>query len=655
MDIDPGGHPRPILRRSRWMSLDGAWELGFGEPRFDRTIEVPFAYQWAASGIGLPDEHVAVLWYRRCFTPPARAAGERLLIHFGAVDFAATVFVDGVEVGSHRGGHTSFTVDASAALDDGGGEAADEVELVVRVLDEARVDQVRGKQTATFPYLVHYTPTSGIWRSVWCEVAGAAWIRDLTIQAWPVRELSGMVDEDGTELLARYAVDVDVAGDVPDGAVLRIDGSAVGDDGADGLGGVVMHQLRQEVSRGVELRGGTNLARRWSPADPHLYPLTVSIVAADGSVIDSVHSYVAVRSIEVDGDRWLLNGEPIRQRLLLDQGYWPDTGMTPPTVEAIRADIDAVLAAGFTGVRRHQTTADPRWLHEADRRGLLVWAEMPSPFWRGWVRGDLRTDFCSEWEEVVRQHRNHPSVVAWVPFNESWGIQGVHDDAELQALVRSVVADTRRLDGPESFPPSWGPGPRRVVVDNSGWCHVDTDVVDVHDYDQDPERLAARWTGLADRGWDRGDFDMAGDAGTGFDLATYVRHLGAAEGERIPEDELVAMLPVTDVWAAGCEPDPGRRFPLVLSEIGGVGFDVDGSDVADRFDYAGAASADDLLARFAALVGAVESIPGLAGWCWTQLADVEQEINGLLTADRRPKVSLHRLRAVLDAAPWGRG
>ena len=236
--------------------------------------------------------------------------------------------------------------------------------------------------------------------------------------------------------------------------------------------------------------------------------------------------------------------------------------------------------------------------------------------------------------------RNHPSVICWVPFNESWGVQGICDSHDHQDLVRSVVETTRTLD------------PTRPVVDNSGWCHVDTDVVDVHDYDQDPERLRSRWTGLSARGWDRGRFDFAGDAGTNFDLPTYLRHVGIDDPSDADPDELRAHLPVVDVWASGCAPPAGVRLPLVLSEFGGVGLVEAAGDTTDRFDYAAAADPADLLERFRAQVEAVESIPDLSGWCWTQLSDVEQEINGLLTADRRPKIEPALLRAVLDGAPW---
>ncbi len=600
-DVPRLEHPRPDRRRDRWMTLNGTWELGFDEPTFDREIVVPFALQAPASGIGTSDVH-ETLWYRRRFTPPPIAPGERLLVHLGAVDFEATVWVDGAEVGTHRGGHTSFSCDVTDALTPG----ADDHELVVRAVDEYRPDQLRGKQTATFPYLVHYTPTSGIWQPVWLEVTGTAWIDELCVVA----------DADGS-----LTVTAEVRGD--GAAALRltvdVDGSPVVLEGAESVDGRVS---------GV---------RPWSPSDPALYGLRAELLDDAGAVLDIVHGHVGFRTVAVDGDRWLLNGAPLFQRLVLDQGMWPESLLTPPSEEAILADLHFLRDAGFDGVRKHQKIEDPRFLWHADRLGVLVWEELPSPFGLARVEGRLADDLSAEWAEAIRRDRSHPCVVAWVPFNESWGIQGVHSRPEHQATVRRVVAETRALD------------PTRPVVDNSGWGHVDTDVVDVHDYDQEPDSLARRWTDIEARGWERGGIDLEAES-SGFDLARWLAFVQVADGSRVDPQLLAEMLPDPRVWADGCTPPVGTAGPLVLSEIGGVGLDVDGV-AAERFDYAGAADGDDLLQRFAALVRAVESVPEVRGWCWTQLADVEQEINGLLTADRRPKVDPARLRAALGDRP----
>jgi hypothetical protein len=616
-DRDLPRHPRPDRRRARWRSLDGPWACALGDltladvpvdqVTFDRRIVVPFAFQAELgdagpvppAGAGDPCE---VVWYRRRFTPPERAEGERVLLHLGAVDFEATVWVDGALVGSHRGGHTPAVFDVAGALRGEGDH-----DLVVRAVDEMRSDQLRGKQTATFPFMVHYTPTSGIWQSVWLEVTGPSWIHELQVVAEASGELTATAQlRGGPASLLRLTIEVG-----GEAVVLEGDG---------------------------RVEGRVDGVRPWSPTDPALYDLRAEVVDDLGAVVDVVHGHVGFRTVTVDGDEWLLNGEPLRQRLLLDQGYWPRSLLTPPSDEAILTDLRFVRDAGFDGVRKHQKIEDPRFLWHADRLGVLVWEELPSPFGLARVEGRLADDAAAEWTEAIERDRSHPCIIAWVPFNESWGIQGVRHRPELQDTVRRFVALTRSLD------------PTRPVVDDSGWGHVDTDVVDVHDYDQDPSRLVARWTGIEARGWDRGGLEI-GDEMPGFDLARWLEFAQVGDPAAVDRRLLAEMVPDPTVWADGCTPPPGTAGPLVLSELGGVGL-ADGAAVDDRFDYVGAADADDLLARFEALVVAAESVPELRGWCWTQLADTEQEVNGLLTADRRPKVDPARIRAVLERLPW---
>ncbi|MCC7075571.1 MAG: hypothetical protein IT198_00450 [Acidimicrobiia bacterium] len=599
-------HPRPDRRRDRWVKLNGPWDFSFGRSDFDLEIVVPFAYQSAAGGIATDAKH-EVLWYRRTFETPRLAPGEHVLIHFGAVDFAAEVWVNDVPVGAHRGGHTPFTCDVTTALVTGSNS------IVVRAVDEFRADQIRGKQTATFPHLVHYTPTSGIWQPVWLEVVGERWIRDIHVTA----------RADGY-LGVRADVSEHAAGDT-----LRVHLARSGED-----------LVTLESDSRVELEGLCDQAslQVWSPSSPALYDLEVELVDRDGTVLDTVRSYAGFRTLETAGGRWLLNGDDFYQRLVLDQGYWPGGLLTPPTDDAMRADIEFVRRAGFDGVRKHQKIEDPRWLYWADALGVVVWEEMPSPFWLGMVRGDLEADLRTEWAEAVRRDRNHPCVVCWVPFNESWGIQGVHDSTDLQALVRSVVDATRALDA------------TRPVCDNSGWCHVSTDVVDVHDYEPDPDVLARRWTDIAEREWDRGPVSLAVDGGEGFDPVTWLRHVGIDDPADLDPEVLRTLIPVMDVWSTGCAPDTGPAL-MFLSEFGGIGLAAEQGpqgDTEDRFTYGTARDADELLARFSALAAAAESVTEFRGWCWTQLADVEQEVNGLLRADHSPKLDPDRIRAVIE-------
>lgn len=599
------GHPRPDRRRRRWQSLDGEWQFALGdgtlEPSaFDRTIIVPFPYQSAASGVGVTAPF-DVVRYRREFTAPQHADDERVLLHFGAVDHSCTVFVDDTLVGEHRGGHVPCTFDITAAL-----EASQATHsIAVRVVDEFRADQLRGKQTASFPFMIHYTPTTGIWQPVWIEVTGTAWIREHHIDA----------RADGS-----VRIDADVAG--ADDAILRAT-ITVGD-----------HSYETEGPTPLELR--CEGIEPWGVRTPHRYAIRIDVLGDGGRVLDTVSGAVGFRTIEIVGDDWFLNGAPFRPRLLLDQGLWPESLLAAPSEQALIDDLQFVVDAGFDGVRKHQKIEDPRFLWHADRLGLVVWDELPSPFGLARFEGELLDDALAEWCAAIRRDRSHPCVVAWVPINESWGVQGLHSRAEQREVVRRFVAATRELDR------------SRPVIDNSGWGHVDTDVVDVHDYDQDPVRLAQRWSGIARRNWDRGREEFDG-AANGFDLARWLE-FALVDLSRAPRDVIAEMIPNTTVWVAGNEP-VGTAPPLVLSEFGGVGLAV-GDGPRERFDYVGAADPDDLLRRFAELVDAAESVAEMRGWCWTQLADTEQEINGLLTADRRSKLAPELLRAVLLAAPW---
>jgi beta-galactosidase/beta-glucuronidase len=611
--------PRPDRRRDHWISLDGAWSFAFDDAEvglargwaerpdaFDRTIVVPFVPQCAASGIGDAGRH-EVLWYGRRFENPG-GPGERLLLHFGAVDHEATVWLNGVEVGAHRGGYTPFGFDVTDRCVPG------ENVLVLRAADRFRPDQIRGKQAPTFPYLISYTAASGLWQPVWLEVTGGAYIADLDLGSDPAT--------------GRIQVAAAIAGAAPAAALevrVRQEGRALAEGAGSPAAPVTVEVPRPSL---------------WSPGAPTLYDVELVLRAPGGEVLDRLRTYTGFRSVEIREGRWLLNGEPLRQRLLLDQGYWPETNLTPPSDAAIRDDLAYVKAAGFNGVRKHQKIEDPRWLAWADRLGVLVWAEMPSPFPLADIEGRLEADFRREWSACLRRDRAHPAVVCWVPFNESWGVLGLHGDARRRRLVADVVAETRRLD------------PTRPVCDNSGWAHVDTDVIDGHDYSQDPDRLRATWAGIASRGYRipaaAPDPETVRAMVENLDLATLAAHLGVADlAEALP-----FLQPDLRLFADGCEPGGGA---VVVSEMGGVGLTLPGdASPPGAFVYHRAGSAEELLDRFRALVAALESAEGVQGWCWTQLADVEQEINGLLTADRRPKLEAARLAAFFAALDAGR-
>ena len=521
-------YPRPSFRRQAWQNLNGEWEFAADEqPRFDRTIVVPFCPESRLSGIGeLPGD---VVWYRRSFDAPA---AERLHLNFGAVDYRATVWVNDIEVARHEGGHTPFSVDVTAAV-----RPRDNV-LVVRAEDPLHDRTIpRGKQYwEEVPEGIFYTPTTGIWQTVWLEPLPARHLPELRLR--PDFD-SGVMTVDG---------DAEVT--------VRLEGNVVGSG-----------------------RGRIALEHRapWHPQTPVLYEVEAKLGE------DRVETYFGLRKVEAkDGQVWL-NGEPFVQRLVLDQGYWPDGLLTAPTDDALRRDIELAQACGFNGARKHQKVEDPRWLYWADRLGFLVWSEMPS-FHRHTADAEHR--LLREWADVVRLHRGHPSVVTWVPANESFGLGDVDTAVRSDFLVRAYRM-THELDG------------SRPVVSNDGWEHALTDLCTIHDYAPAPE------------------------------LGEHFRTLEAALDSR----------------ASGhLAYDPGfsyRGEPVLVTEFGGLR-----TSDASGWGYGEVRDANQLVAAYAGLVrGLMEAAP-VQGFCYTQLTDVEQEQNGLFTFDRSPKVDPARLHTV---------
>ncbi len=584
-------YPRPQMVRDEWLNLNGPWEFefddeavgleqGWHEPdrRLSREILVPFPFEARASGIGDPSVH-KVVWYRREFALPDAWSGRRVRLHFGAVDYEAMVWVNGRLVGTHRGGYTAFSFDITDHLRPGLNV------VTVRAFDDLTPDQPRGKQALTErSHGIWYTRCTGIWQTAWLEPVG-----DVCIEEWQARpdlergeaEISVRTGHAGTFTLHVTAR----SGEEPAGeAVCTVSG---------GRGRV---RLRLDP------------LRPWSPAQPHLYDLTLTLLDS-GRVQDRVRAYLGLREVGVRDGMVTLNGEPCYQKLVLDQSYWPDGVYTAPSDDAIRAEVDWVLRLGFNGVRKHQVSSDPRFLYWADRLGLLVWQDMPGQTLS--VPGSLHVrpagqaeaNLIRELTELIRQGRNHPSIIAWVPFNETWGLYGIAHDPATQAFLRDVVRLVRDLD------------PDRLVVDNDGWEHSeDTDVFAIHDYAPGGEELRAHLEAWCTEGWER-----------------------TAEGYPL------ALI-------------PGARYrgqPLTLSEYGGLAMLPPGEEVpADRWGY-GRLEPDEgaLLARYRGLQEALAAVPRVAGYCYTQLTDVEQEINGLLSFHRRPKVDPAAVKALNDLVP----
>ncbi|WP_326633783.1 hypothetical protein OIE67_49695 [Nonomuraea fuscirosea] len=438
-------YPRPHFDRSHtWSSLNGDWDFRADtEPGWDRTITVPFAWETPASGI---EAHwLPVAWYRRSFTVPAGWAGQRIVLHFGAVHHEATVYVNDVEVASHRGGYTPFEADVTDALDGTGPQ-----QVVVRVsapLDKREI--AHGKQRSIprddFDG-VCFTPSSGIWQSVWMEARPATYLAALRL-----RPAAGL---DAIE------VEAEVAGTARATLVLRLRGTDTS---------VTADVENGQVKAVIPVAG----PRLWSPEDPHLYHVDATLTSADGT--DTVGGYTGLRRIEAIGENLYLNGARLFVRGVLDQGYWPRTGITAPDDAALRRDIELAAAAGYNLVRKHLKLEDPRFVHHADVLGMLVWAE---PAATGRFSADSVAAFEEQVAPMVERDGNSPAIVIWGLYNEEWGLDwDIPGDPAKQRAAAAAYDLLKSIDA------------SRPAVENSGWTHVKTDLLDWHYYDES----AASW------------------------------------------------------------------------------------------------------------------------------------------------------------------
>ena len=546
--------------------------------QWNATILVPFSPETSASGIG-DVSFYRRCWYRRTFEAPRLRHGERLLLHFGAVDWAATVWVNGALSGCHEGGYTPFTIDVTDMLVDG------PQTVVLRADDDpADLAKPRGKQDWKLePHSIWYPRTTGIWQTVWLEKVPSTWIGSLrwtpSLDRWELGFEAWMEGDPRERLWLAVK--------------LRANGQLLADDSYAVVAGEV-HRRIALSDPGIDDFRNELL---WSPEKPNLIEVQIQLWAGRGELLDEVKSYTALRSIALQGNRLVLNGRPYYLRLVLDQGYWPGTGMTAPDDEALRRDVELVKAMGFNGVRKHQKIEDPRFLYWADQLGILVWEEMPSAY-RFTKRSIQRV--TREWMEAVRRDYSHPSIIAWVPFNESWGVPNLPDNMAERNWVRSLYHLTKTLD------------PTRPVIGNDGWESIATDIIGIHDYDGNPERISRRY------------------------------HAEDVLPRLLKQERPGGRLLVLEEHAHG-------ELPVMLTEFGGIS----ASKEKGTWGYSRAENDADLAERYQDLLAVVNTLSLFSGFCYTQFADTYQEANGLLEADRTPKFPLEEMAAATrgEAAP----
>ena len=578
MNIPRAEHPNPQWERETWKNLNGPWEFEFDfgcsaverrlweKKRFDREILVPFCPESRLSGIGYTD-FINGVAYRKNFELSQEELSGRVLLHFGAVDYETSVYVNGTLVGSHKGGYTSFCFDITKHV------APCPNTLFVAVKDDVRSGlQPKGKQAHLYASSgCDYTRTTGIWQTVWLEFVPERHIQSAKYYPDPANgkvTVTGLVQGQGTLQLTALWEDKPVGE-----AALSVEG------------GFFTAQL--DLSE-------THL---WEPGKGGLYTLLLSFCE------DRVKSYFGLRTAKFQGRKFLLNGKSLFQRFVLDQGFYPDGIYTAPTEEDLVKDIQLSFAAGFNGARLHEKVFEARFLYHCDRLGYLVWGEYPN--WGLDHAHPLSTEtYLNQWSEAVERDFNHPAIIGWCPFNETWGYR---EEREKNALLSSLYKLTKRLD------------PTRPCIDSSGNYRILSEVYDIHDYDQDTQSFQARWDGLTDR----------------------IRETGGV----IPaEDPFFNSAPEGPSGRAPFFNQPYDNQPIFVSEYGGIRWP---DDTVEGWGYGNApATPEEFFARYKGLTEALLNNPEIFGFCYTQLYDVEQEVNGLYTYGRAQKFDISLIRKI---------
>lgn len=578
MNIPRAEHLNPQWERDTWKNLNGPWEFEFDfgcsaverrlweKERFDREILVPFCPESRLSGIGYTD-FINGVAYRKNFELSQEELSGRVLLHFGAVDYEASVYVNGTLVGSHKGGYTSFCFDITKHVAPGPNT------LFVAVKDDVRSGlQPKGKQAHLYASSgCDYTRTTGIWQTVWLEFVPERHIQSAKYYPDPANgkvTVTGLIQGQGTLQLTALWEDKPVGE-----AALSVED------------GFFTAQL--DLSE-------THL---WEPGKGGLYTLLLTFGE------DRVKSYFGLRTAKFQGRKFLLNGKSLFQRFVLDQGFYPDGIYTAPTEEDLVKDIQLSFAAGFNGARLHEKVFEARFLYHCDRLGYLVWGEYPN--WGLDHAHPLSTEtYLNQWSEAVERDFNHPAIIGWCPFNETWGYR---EEREKNALLTSLYKLTKRLD------------PTRPCIDSSGNYRVLSEVYDIHDYDQDTQSFQARWDGLTDR----------------------IRETG---GVISAEDPFFNSAPEGPSGRAPFFNQPYDNQPIFVSEYGGIRWP---DDTVEGWGYGNApATPEEFFARYKGLTEALLNNPEIFGFCYTQLYDVEQEVNGLYTYGRAQKFDISLIQKI---------
>ena len=562
-------YPRPQLKREEWFDLCGEWDFDIVDPNLDndnevelkRKINVPFCPESSLSGIG-ERGFMKQVRYKREFTLPDNFAGKRVIIHFGAVDYEAAVYINGKYAGSHKGGYTPFSFDITDLL------SANNVLYVCVKDDCAGGEQPTGKQShREESFGCFYTRTTGIWQTVWLEAVDAAHVVSWNVVCDISSSMAHFKFETTNECEGMIAF-----------VNVEYDGRAVGFEKCK------VHCKSAEVPiRLSELH-------LWEIGQGRLYNITVTLTDTFGILHDSFSGYFGMREVGLDGKGMTLNGKHFFGRYVLDQGYYPDGIYTAPNDECLRNDIISAQKLGFNGARLHQKVFEPRYLFWADKLGFLVWGEFPS-WGLNITRHKALDGILAEWIEVLKRDMAHPCIIGWCPFNETW--DGPNGERQCDSILESVYRATKDMD------------PTRPVIDTSGNFHVVTDIFDVHDYEQDVMLFKSYYS-------------------------------------RIDEGILLDQIERGDQRAR----QKYNGGPVFVSEYGGIKWSKSdnawgyGKEVVDENEF---------IDRYAGLTDVLLCNKNIFAFCYTQLYDVEQECNGLMTYDRKFKFDPEIIKKINSA------
>ena len=580
-------YPRPQFVRNNWENLNGAWDFGFDDSnageaekwyqnfKGDLTIQVPFTYETKLSGICDETRHDNIWYHRTIQVDTKLLESHNYILHFEGSDFVTKLWVNGQFAGSHRGGYARFSFDITNLLTEG------ENHLTVKVEDSFDTQQPRGKQRwMDENFTCFYVQTTGIWKTVWSEYVPKMHISSV--------KMTPNLSDSCLELEYNVNAPESVCnGDLVLETTVTFKNRLVNKT----VTAITSSLQRARIDMTVRCEKSFHHDMYvWSPRTPNLYDISFRLIHKQ-EVLDEVGSYAAMREIRIDQGNILLNNLALYQRLILDQGYWKDSHLTPPSEEALIEDIDKIKALGYNGLRKHQKTEDERFLYWCDVKGMLVWSEAPSAYR---FSDYAVTEFMTEWSEIVKQNYNHPCIITWTPLNESWGITEVQTNKMQQWFTEAVYYLTKSLDK------------MRPVIVNDGWVHTISDIITLHDYEPSGKRFLSR----------------------------YLEH----------KDEIVSReLYFNKDMAAFADGYEYKGQPILISEFGGIAFNNNDSGwgYGDKVT-----SKQDFIDRFDKIVTAVKELPYSCGFCYTQVTDVQQEIKGLMDIDRNFKIDPEIIREI---------